>query len=134
MGADPPLQWEAWHRIKGWYKAAVDHAPPPARVTLERIKAERVELYSYVPLPGKNIPISVHPFTVEDLVPTEDEIEWAVMRLRNHRSGGPSGMRAEHLKRWLATAQKDEKEKAEKDEATTTEMERRTENGKISAA
>ena len=43
-------------------------------------------------------------------------------------------MRAEHLKRWIATAQKDEKEKAEKDEATTTEMERRTENGKISAA
>ena len=37
LGSDPPLRREAWHRIKGWYKAAVGHAPPPARVTLERI-------------------------------------------------------------------------------------------------
>ena len=77
VGADPPLQREAWHRIKGWYQAAVDHAPPPAQVTLERIKAERVELYSYVSSLGKNIPISVQPFPVDDSVPTEYEIEWA---------------------------------------------------------
>ena len=42
VGADSPLIQEAWHRIQGWYKAAVDRAPPPARVTLERITAERV--------------------------------------------------------------------------------------------
>ena len=29
VGADLPLIQKAWHRIKGWYKAAVDHAPPP---------------------------------------------------------------------------------------------------------
>ena len=28
--ADPPLIQEAWYRIQGWYKAAVDHALPPA--------------------------------------------------------------------------------------------------------
>ena len=39
---DPPLHWEAWHRIKGWYRAAVDPAPPPARVTLERITVEQL--------------------------------------------------------------------------------------------
>ena len=39
LGADPPLIQEAWHRIQGWYKAAVDHALPPAQVTLERITA-----------------------------------------------------------------------------------------------
>ena len=77
MGADPPLQREAWHRIKGWYQAAADHAPPPAQVTLKRIKAERVELYSYVSSLGKNIPISVQPFPVYDLVPTEYNIKWA---------------------------------------------------------
>ena len=49
LGSDPPLHLEAWHRIKGLYKAAVDHAPPPARVTLKRITAESLELYSYVP-------------------------------------------------------------------------------------
>ena len=109
MGLDPPLHREAWNRIKGWYKAAVNRAPPPARVTPERITAERVELYSYVPPPGTNIPISVQPFPVDDSVSTEDKIEWVVTRLCNHRSGGPSGMRSEHLKRWLAMSRKSEK-------------------------
>ena len=76
-----------------------------------------MELYSYIPPPGKKIQISVKPFPVDDSVPTEDEIEWAVTQLLNHRSGGLSGMREEHLKRWLATAQN--AEKAEK-EATMT--------------
>ena len=74
----------------------------------------------------------MHPFVVDDSVPMEDEIEWAVTQLRNHRSGGPSGMRAEHLKRWLVTARNSEKEKAEKVE-TTTERAGMTENGETSA-
>ena len=56
VGVDPPLIQYAWHRIQGCYKAAVDHALPPARVTLERITAERVSLYSYVPPPGGTFP------------------------------------------------------------------------------
>ena len=28
--ADPPLIQEAWYRIQGWYKAAVERTPPPA--------------------------------------------------------------------------------------------------------
>ena len=47
--ADPPLIQEARYRIQGCYKAAVDRTPPPAQVTLERITAERVTLYSRVP-------------------------------------------------------------------------------------
>ena len=65
-------------------------------------------MYSYVPTPVTNIPISVKPFPVNDLVPTEDKIEWAVTRLRNHCSRGPSGMRSKHIKRWLVTAQNSE--------------------------
>ena len=65
----------------GWYKAAVDCTPPPAQVTLERITAERAELYSYVPPPGRNIPISVQLFPVDDSVPTQHKIEWAVTLL-----------------------------------------------------
>ena len=44
-------------------------------------------------------------------------------------------MRAEHLKSWLATARKSkkEKEKAEKEAATTTERAGMTENGETSA-
>ena len=46
MGSDPPLRREAWHWIKRWYKDGVDRAPPLAWVTLKRITAERVDLYS----------------------------------------------------------------------------------------
>ena len=30
LGADPPNPKEAWRRLKGWYKAAVNRVPPPA--------------------------------------------------------------------------------------------------------
>ena len=85
-------------------------------------------MYSYVPPPGKNIPISVQPFPVDDSVPTEDEIEWAVKQLCNNRSRGASGMLAEHLKRWLTTGRKANKDKetAGKEEAATTTERART--------
>ena len=65
-----PLHKESWYWMKGWYKASVDCAPPPAQVTFERITVELVYLYLQVPPPGDNIPISVKLFQVEDLVPT----------------------------------------------------------------
>ena len=80
LGSNPPLHWEAWHQIKGWYRAAVNHAPPSAQVTIEQVMTERVELYSYAPPTGVNIPISVELLSVDDLVPTEDKIEWAATR------------------------------------------------------
>ena len=43
--------------------------------------AERVDLYSYVPSPGENIPVTVRPVQANDSVPTEDEIEEAVKNL-----------------------------------------------------
>ena len=82
---------EAWQRLKGWYKDVFDRVPPPARATLERITAEQVKLYSYVPSPGENIPVTVKPVEVDDSVPTEDEIEEAVKKLRRNRSGGCRG-------------------------------------------
>ena len=40
------------------------------------------------PPPGDTIPATIEPFVVEDGVPTEAEVEWAVKRLRNNRAGG----------------------------------------------
>ena len=91
LGADPPMPPEAWQCLKGWYKATVDRAPPPARGTPKRITAERADLYSYVPSPGKNIPISFQPVPVDNSVPTKDKIEEAVKHLRRNRSGGGVG-------------------------------------------
>ena len=107
LGTDPPLHQESWHQVKGWYQAAVTHMPPPARVTLELITEDQVDLYLHVPPPEENIPVLVDPLPVEESVPTEDGIEWAAKQLQNHRSRGASRMQAEHLKGWLAEARKE---------------------------
>ena len=114
MKADPPLIQEAWHHLQGWYKAEVDRPPPPARATLKRVTAERAKLYSRVPPPGYTILVTIEPFEVEDGVPTEAEVEWAVKRLQNNRAGGPSRMQAEDLKGWLAAARRGDKERETK--------------------
>ena len=93
---DPPNARGAWRQMKGWYRAAAKRGPPPARATLERITAEQTELYRRVPPPGENIPVNVDPTNIDDLVPTEDEIEAAVKKLRRNRAGGTSRIRAEH--------------------------------------
>ena len=103
---DLPNAKEAWRRMKGWYQAAAKRGPPPARATLERITAERTEMYSQVPSPGENILVTVEPAIIDDSVPTEDEIAAAVKKLRRNRSGGPSRIRAEHIKGWLAAAKR----------------------------
>ena len=122
LGEDPPDPKEACIRLKGWYKSAVNRAPPPARATLERITAERVDLYIYVSSPGENIPVTVTTAEVDDSVPMEDEIKYAVKKLMRNRSGGLSGMRAENLKGWLAASNRG-KMAAEKGEEKTEEEE-----------
>ena len=107
--------------MKGWYWAAVDRVPSPSRVTLDRITEERVGLYSYVPPLGENIPVSNESLPVDDLLPMEDDIEWAVKQLRNHRYRGPSGMRANHIKGWLAEARKKERYEATEEQKSATE-------------
>ena len=102
---------EGGSAFMGWYKATVDRPTPPARATLKRVTAERAKLYSRVPPPGDTIPVTIETCVVEDGVPTEAEIEWAVKRLRNNRAGGASRMRAEDLKGWLAAARRGEKER-----------------------
>ena len=82
LGEDPPNAKEAWRRMKGWYRDAANRGLPPTQGTLERITAERVELYSQVPSPGGNIPVTVKPAEIDDSVPTEDEIAEVVMKLR----------------------------------------------------
>ena len=67
-----------------------------------------------MPSPGDSILVTVIPVQVDDYVPTEAEIEEAVENLRRNRSGGASGMRAKHLKGWLAASERENREVAEK--------------------
>ena len=94
----------AWARIKSWYRQAGDRPPKPAREDLNRVSSEYRDLYTKVPSPRGNIPVLVAPSNVLDDPPAPEEIAEAVRRLRRGKSPGPSGMRAEDLKQWLASA------------------------------
>ena len=83
--------------MRGWYIAELYHASPPARITLEKITAEHVELYRAIPPPGENIPISRNISHIDDSVTTEEEVEWAVHILRGNRLGGTSRICAENF-------------------------------------
>ena len=122
LGSNPPLHQESWHRLKGWYRAAVNRSPPPDWVTLKQITAERVDLYSYIPPSGANITISLDPFPLDDSVPTEGKIEWVVKRIQNHCSMWPSGVRGDHLKEWLSAARKKEKEEVAAEQENPKEV------------
>ena len=52
-------------------------------------------------MPGKNIPIEVASFPVDDNIPGDEDIAKKVLQLQLHRAEGPSDMRAENLKMWL---------------------------------
>ena len=67
-----------------------------------------------MPSLGTNILFTVKPVLVDVSVPTEDEIEEAVKNLQRNRYGGPSRMRAENLKGWLAASKREKREAAEK--------------------
>ena len=123
LGADPPMPLEAWQKLKGWYKSVVNRALLPARATLKQITAERVDLYSYIPSPGMNIPVTVMPVPVDDSVPTEDDIEEAVKNLWRNISRGASGMRVEHLKGWIVLSQRKKRKAEEKGEGKTDKEE-----------
>ena len=106
LASDLTLIREAWIRMRGWYKNSVDRHPPPSRMTLGTMTEEREELYRDVPSSGEPIPVEYppFPFLVDDSIPDDEEITWAVRRLLLNRSGRPSGMRAEHLRQWLIAA------------------------------
>ena len=106
LTSDSPFHKESGQHMKGWYKIMAGRTLPPARLTIERITEERVALHHHIPPPGENIPVSVDPFPLDDLVPMEDDIEWAVRRMRDNFSGGPSRIRAGNLQQWLWEAQK----------------------------
>ena len=102
--SDPPLIIETWIRIRGCYKDSIDCLPPPSIVSLDKMKAEREDLYLHILLPGEPISGGELPLSVDDGIPEDEEITWLARSLCLNLLGGPSGMRAEHLRQWPIAA------------------------------
>ena len=75
-----------------------------------RQTTKRIALYARRDSPGEPPPINVDPIPVKDGTPTDGELREAV---KNGRTGGPSGMRAEDVKAWLRGIQLEEDPKDE---------------------
>jgi hypothetical protein len=101
---------EAWRYLKGWYRLAEDRAPKPCLETLAKQTEERIQLYTAVPPPGWAMRFNVDPSDVPDVAPTDSELRAVVGNLRNCRAAGATGMKAKHLKEWLADMKRQEAE------------------------
>ncbi len=93
---------EAWCYLKGRYRSAEDQAPKPCPETLAKQTEERIQLYTAAPPPGWAMRFIVDPSDVPDAAPMDSELRAVVGNLRNGRAAGVTGMKAEHLKEWLA--------------------------------
>ncbi len=92
---------EAFHHLKGWYRAASETTIRPFPQTMVKQTAERIELYMRRDPPGEPLPININPIPAKDEMLSKGEIRVAVAGLSNGRAGGTSGMRAEDVKAWL---------------------------------
>jgi hypothetical protein len=88
----------AWRTIKTWYHHASGRTTTPSRVDLAELQTEYGVLFANQSSTGYPIPVSVAPFEVNDMTPTDKEIGEAVGRLHSRKSPGPSGMQPEDLK------------------------------------
>ena len=95
----------AWDRFKSWYRQASNRPSQPSRRDLRAVTQECIDLYTREVPPGAPIPVLVEPFSVSDETPSDEEIREAVRRLRRGKAPGPSGLRTDHLKKWLADAE-----------------------------
>ena len=66
--------------------------PPLPHRAWRRMRGRYLEVVDHDPL---------SPSPIDESIPIEEEVEWAVRILRGNRSGGPSHMRAKHLREWL---------------------------------
>ena len=122
-GAPEGVQATAGGDSGGKCRAAYDWRPAPPLRSLEadegmvqsgsgphptgstsHTQADNGRSWGALPLctpPGRKYPDIRNAANIDDSIPTEEEVEWVVQRLRGHRLGGPSRMRAEHLCEWL---------------------------------
>lgn len=93
---------EAWQSIKHWYKDAKGMYLTPTNENLLGATEEKKLLLANQDstLPELNLLGPTRPAKVNDEIPSMQEIDGAVDRLRNGCSPGPSGVRNDDLKRW----------------------------------
>jgi hypothetical protein len=98
---------EAFHKLQNWYKERSGRPPKPTLGDAEATRKEYEKLFGAEHPPGEDIPIHISPTPhVNDDPPSEKEIIEALKRIRLGKAPGATGIRIEHLRKWMAGATK----------------------------
>ena len=89
---------EIFCNLKEWYWAASETTTCPCPQTMLSQTSEQIVLYGRRDSPGNPLPININPILVDDVTPTDGEVQVAPGQLTNRRAGGVSGMQAEDKK------------------------------------
>ena len=98
---------EAFQALQGWYKDVGPRPTLPSREEIDATRDEFQQLYTAEIPQSPPVPIHVTPFAIADEPPGEEEIIDALLKLRNFKAAGPSGLRVEDLKSWYHAARGD---------------------------
>ena len=90
----------AYALLRGWYRNYNETPTKPVREDLNAVRTQYKELYKRRESPGVPIPIHVTPFSIDDNIPSEDEIITGLKRLRRHSAPGLSGIQVEDILNW----------------------------------
>jgi len=96
----------AWDQLKVWYHQASNWPYKPSHKDLCAIMTEHIDLHTQQASPGALILVLVEAANVLDEIPLDEEIWEAVHHWG--KAPGPSGIWTNHLKEWLAEAEKEE--------------------------
>jgi hypothetical protein len=82
----------AFATIQGWYKKRGGPITKPTSADMEQLRDTYQSFFATSPPPGDPIPIHVDPYPVNDDVPSEEEISFALDHMCRGRCPGPSGI------------------------------------------
>ena len=95
----------AYGKLRSWYREKPGHVPKPTIQDEKKTRSEYQALFSAEEPTGEPIPIHVTPMIIDDSPPTEKEICAAIKGMKRGKTPGGSGIRVEHLLKWMEGAQ-----------------------------
>lgn len=95
---------KAFGAIKGWYKDVGPRSHKPSEADINFTRSEYENLFTEEETGEDPIPIHVDAFPINDAPPTEEEVVESVMKLRNNKAAGTTGITAKNVKEWLRGA------------------------------
>ena len=104
---------DAFSALKGWYRADGPRPPLPSREELDLTRAEYNNLYQHQIPTSPPIPIHTNPFAIDDTPPDEYEVIECLLKMKNGKAAGASGITVETMKKWHREARPLEGEPSE---------------------